>query len=80
MVHFIVSKFSEIFEKILPFFKKYPIVGIKSEDFMDFCEVVNMMKVKVHLTQDGLNKIQKIKVGMNKGRSWCAERASTLQM
>ena len=69
MVHFIVSKFSEIFEKILPFFKKYPIVGIKSEDFMDFCEVVNMMKVKVHLTQDGLNKIQKIKVGMNKGRS-----------
>ena len=69
MVHFIVSKFSEIFEKILPFFKKYPILGIKSEDFMDFCEVVNMMKVKVHLTQDGLNKIQKIKVGMNKGRS-----------
>ena len=31
-----VSKFSDLSEKIIPFFKKYPIVGIKSKDFEDF--------------------------------------------
>lgn len=31
------SKFSDLSENIIPFFKKYPIIGIKSKDFSDFC-------------------------------------------
>ena len=67
---FICTKFSDINLKIIPFFLKYPIQGVKYKDFEDFCKVANMMKAKAHLTQNGLNKIQKIKLGMNTGRKW----------
>jgi hypothetical protein len=32
---FKVTKFSELDEKIVPFFKDYPILGAKSKDFYD---------------------------------------------
>jgi len=41
-VNFSVLKFSDIESKIIPFFKKYPIVGIKSKYFFGaggFCTV-----------------------------------------
>lgn len=63
-----VSKFEDIYTKILPFFKQYKIIGTKSLDFKDFCEVAELIKNKVHLTEWGLNKIVSIKFGMNKGR------------
>jgi hypothetical protein len=34
-VHFTVSNFTDLNNKIIPFFKKYPILGIKSNDFAD---------------------------------------------
>jgi len=33
---FIVTKFSDIIEKIIPFFKKYPIEGTKASDYAKF--------------------------------------------
>jgi hypothetical protein len=44
------------------------LVGIKSKDFEDFCIVVEMMKVKKHLTYEGLEQIRKVRAGMNTGR------------
>ena len=41
-----VSKFAYLSEIIIPFFKKYPIIGVKSKDFEDFCLVVEIMKEK----------------------------------
>ena len=32
---FIVTKFTDIFYKIIPFFNKYKIEGVKSKDFND---------------------------------------------
>ena len=64
-----VYKFSDNYEKIIPFFKKHNILGIKSEDFADWCKVGEMIKAKDHLTSSGLDKIREIKSGMNKGRS-----------
>jgi hypothetical protein len=29
-----VVKFSDVLEKIVPFFKKYKVLGVKSEDFV----------------------------------------------
>lgn len=55
-------------QNIIPFFKKHPIKGVKSQDFDDWCKVAEMMKEKKHLTVDGLEKIKKIKAGMNRGR------------
>ena len=52
-----VRKLSDINDKIIPFFQKYPIIGIKSKDFYDFCKVAEMLKDKKHLTMEGLKQI-----------------------
>lgn len=62
------ANFTEIEDKIVPFFVKYPIAGIKYLDFQDFCKVANIMKEKGHLTIEGRDAILKIKEGMNTGR------------
>lgn len=65
---FVVSNLPDIVEKIIPFLKKYAIIGNKSLDFADFTEVASMMKVKAHTTKEGLKRIKTIKDGMNLGR------------
>jgi hypothetical protein len=54
--------------KIIPFLKKYPIHGIKAQDFEDFCKLAELVKTGKHLTLEGLNEILNIKNSMNKGR------------
>ena len=66
----VVQKYSDIEEKIIPFFNKYPILGVKQKDFLDFKQVVELMKSNAHKTPEGLDKIREIKSGMNRGRSW----------
>ena len=67
-VNYIVTKFDDILNKIIPFFKKHPILGMKALDFDDWCKVAELMQEKKHLTQAGLEQIRKIKAGMNTGR------------
>ena len=67
---FKVTKFSDITDIIIPFFNKYPLPGVKSKDFKDFCLVAELIKNKAHLTEEGLNKIRSIKTGMNTGRNF----------
>ena len=67
-VNFIVTKFSDIIEKIIPFFNKYPIVGVKALNYKDWCEVALIIKNKGHLTKSGFYKILEIKEGMNRNR------------
>lgn len=38
-------------------------------DFEDWCKAASIMKAKGNTTKEGLEKIIKIKAGMNKGRS-----------
>lgn len=63
-----ITKSSEIIEVIIPFFEKYPILGLKSLDFRDFKKVAIMIDAKKHLTIEGLNRILEIKLNMNKHR------------
>jgi len=63
-----VSKFSDITEKIIPFFDKYPLKGTKAKDYSDFNKVANLIENKIHLTQSGLDEIDRIKARMNSGR------------
>lgn len=67
-VDFMVTKFLDINEKIIPFFNKYPLTGCKKQDYLDFCKVAELMKNKAHLTSEGLDEIIRIKAGMNTGR------------
>lgn len=64
-----VVKYVDITEKIIPFFQKYPIKGIKSYHFEDFCKTAELMKNKAHFTEKGLEEIQNIKANMNRGRT-----------
>lgn len=66
---FTVNSFKSFYEIIIPFFIKYPIEGSKLLNFQDFKEVVEIMKVKGHLTPEGINKIKQIKANMNQGRN-----------
>jgi len=54
---FVVSKFSDNFEKIIPLFQKYPIQGSKALDFSDWCRVALIIKEGRHLTDEGLEHI-----------------------
>lgn len=63
-----VSKTSDLTEKVIPFFIKYPILGIKALDFKDFCSLAELISNKAHYTEEGLNKIISIKANMNTGR------------
>ena len=65
---FVLSKFILIKERLVPLFHKYPIRGVKFENFKDFCKIVELMSTNAHATQEGLNKIREIKGGMNKNR------------
>jgi hypothetical protein len=66
---FICQSFTDNYEKILPFFRKYPVLGVKSLDFKDWGKVAEMIQIKAHLTNEGFDQIRQIKAGMNKGRS-----------
>ena len=68
MVSLAIVKYSDITNLIIPFFKKYPVLGIKENDFSDWCKVAKLMNDGKHLTNEGLNLIRTIKEGMNKGR------------
>lgn len=56
------------YEKIIPFFKEYPIRGAKFQDFQDWCQIVELVKSKAHLNSEGYEKIKQIKSRMNRER------------
>ena len=63
-----VCKFQDVEAKIIPFFHKYKIRGVKAEDYSDWCVVAHMISEKMHLTKEGLEQIRRIKAGVNRGR------------
>jgi hypothetical protein len=68
MIDLNVSKFNDIYTKIIPFFNKYRLESIKSKDFEDFCKVADIMFKNEHKTLEGINKIIEIKANMNSNR------------
>lgn len=65
-----IIKTSDIINIIIPFFKEYPLVGVKLLDYQDWCEISQIIKDGGHLTVEGLNKIKDIKFRMNTGRKF----------
>jgi len=39
-----VARFSDIFEKIIPIFDEFPLIGVKKEDYKDFVKVAKLIK------------------------------------
>ena len=66
-----VTKFDDITNKIIPFFYKHKIHGVKAKDFNNFCKAAELIKGKKHLTKkigDFFEQISKIKGEMNQIR------------
>jgi len=75
----VVQRFSDIDEKIIPFcfarkistfplfffLKKRGGIGAKLKDYEDFKKAAVLVKSKAHLTLAGLEEIKNIKAGMN---------------
>lgn len=67
-VKFVVRKQSDILYKVIPFFKKFPLKGKKGKDFELFCKAAEIFKKKDHLTEEGINRLLKIREFMNNRR------------
>lgn len=68
MCEYTCQKFSDNLTNIAPFFRQYTLLGCKSLDFNDWCEVVALIEKKSHLTEVGIQRIKDIKAGMNLSR------------
>lgn len=67
-VDYKVTKLNDLIEKIIPFFEKYKLLGIKTHDFEDFKKIALLIKNGDHLTNEGFYIISGLKSGMNKKR------------
>ena len=65
IVDFHVTKIDDILNIIIPFFEKYSILGVKLDNYKDFCKIAKLIKNKEHLTEKGLEEIKLIKLKMN---------------
>lgn len=63
-----IVDFTHITKTIIPFFEKYPIIGVKHKDYLDWCKIHSLMVNRSHLTVEGISLIEEIKLGMNTGR------------
>ena len=49
---------------------KYPIKGTKALDFLNWCEIAEIIKAGDHLNKEGIAKIQEIQANMNRSRKF----------
>jgi Cytochrome c oxidase subunit III/LAGLIDADG endonuclease len=67
---YVVYKFDDILNKIIPFFDTYPLQGKKRLDFYDFKKIASITEknTKYHENSELLKEILKIKKNMNRNR------------
>ena len=61
-----VNNFNALWEKVIPFFKKYRFLSAKKKrDFSKFCQIAKIIKNQQHLKEEGLKKILQLRKEMN---------------
>ena len=61
-----VNSLSDIQDRIVPFFERFPLVGSKAEDFRRFASAVEIL-ARGRLSQSGYAKVLALREGMNRG-------------
>ena len=61
-----VNRLSDLEERIVPFFERFPLVGVKSEDFTRFASAVRLL-ARGRLTDSGYAQVLALREGMNRG-------------
>jgi len=65
---FIVQDIPSLLYKILPHFDTYPLLNLKQEDYICFTKGMNIIKLKKHLTTEGLKTLKELNSEMNSNR------------
>ncbi len=58
---FVVEKFTDVRDKIIPIFEKFKLHGIKYQNYEDFKKAALLIENKAHLTREGLDELKIIK-------------------
>ncbi len=64
---FVVRNRSDLVQKIIPFFRRYPLRSQKANDFTIFAEIVEGMDKGVHSTEEGFRSLVTRAFQMNGG-------------
>src|SRR3989344_6037393 len=68
LYRFCVRSFTDLRDKIVPFFKRFKLQTAKANDFEIFAEIIDFMNKREHLTEDGIKKIISYATKMNTRR------------
>jgi hypothetical protein len=66
MAQFIVGRREDLVERVIPFFRQYPLRTSKQRDFEKFAACVDLMLRGRHLTSQGLIEIAELTQTMNR--------------
>jgi hypothetical protein len=62
---FEVRSISDLVDRVIPHFEKYPLISNKQSDFQKFADVCDRMHNKQHLTREGLQQILRLAGAIN---------------
>ncbi len=66
LYRYCVRSIKDIEQRIIPFFKKYPLKTLKQQDFLLFSRIIEIMSARKHLTKSGATKIALLIGRMNR--------------
>jgi hypothetical protein len=66
LYRFCVRRSKDLRERVIPFFKQHPLRTAKQQDFQLFCQVLDLMGERKHLTNDGLLEIARLAATINR--------------
>src|SRR3990167_1293083 len=69
LYRYCVRSIDDISTTIVPFFENHPLMTAKNHDFKIFCQVLDMIRQKRHLSKDGVEKIRILAADMNRRKT-----------
>lgn len=63
---YVVRNRDDLYNKIIPFFEKFPLISGKNNDFKKFADIIRRMKNGEHLVKDEFEKMLKVAFSMNR--------------
>ena len=66
---YMITSLRDIVKVIIPHFDNYPLITQKASDYLLFKRIIDLMKLKEHLTSEGLKNIVLLKSSLNLGLS-----------
>jgi len=69
LYRYCVRSIDDITTAIVPFFETHPLMTAKNHDFVIFCQVLDMIRQKRHLSKNGVEEIRMLAANMNRRKA-----------